>query len=639
MFFYSIIPIFAGQLRIMKKYFQSIIYQLLFWLILFAVERVVFLLWYSDMLISDSIGFSEILAVFPHAFKLDMATAAYLLAFPFMLLTVKLFVKGNWINKLLKIYIALFVIIYVLTCVAEIGLFKEWNTKLSYKALVYLQHPDEVVNSAQTSQFVWLILLWLLQSALFIYLYNRFFFVRLNNNSDKPSITFSLSWILLVPVMLFLVMRGGITEIPISASQSYFSKHNILNITAVNPGYNIAWSITDNLRHEALDKFIVFPEEKALTVVKEIREVPKDTTVIITKVSRPNIVIILLESWPGDAIESLGGVSFITPEFHKLEKDGLLFTNFFATGNRSQQGNASIYGGLPAIPVTTLANHPEKYQAVPSVVKILNGQGYFTSFYFGGQLIYGNLKSYLIDNEFDRIVEGKDFDSDLPRGKLGVHDEYVLPEYARALEQMPAPFFSTVFTLSSHSPYDYPGERTISEKEIKTENKFINSVHYTDRCLGAFFKEIKNSPVWDSTLFFIMSDHSHPSYHGYPLWSFKYHRIPLLITGGALKSEYAGKQLDKVFDNSDIPLTILKQLGLKGNDFLWSRDMFNPYSPEYAYFELNDGFGWKRPYGDIVKRISQDWYYQKNTQEGEVPQLKKEGHAYVQVLVREFMDY
>jgi len=637
-FFYRIIPIFAGQHRIMKKYFQSIIYQLLFWLILFTVERVVFLLWYNDMLIRDSIGFSEILAVFPHAFKLDMATAAYLLVLPFLVLTVRIFVRGIWINKVIKIYMALFVIVYVLICVAEIGLFREWNTKLSFKALVYLQHPDEVVNSVQTSQLVLLVSMWLFQSAIFIYLYNRFFFVRIKDNK-RPSLVSLLSWVLVFPSLLFLVMRGGASEIPISASQSYFSEHNILNITAVNPGYNITWRLTDILKDEALDQFVLYPDDQARQIVNKIREVPRDTTVVITKTSRPNIVIILLESWPGDAIESLGGDPEITPEFHKLEKDGLLFTNFYATGNRSQQGNVSIYGGLPAIPVTTLADHPEKYQAVPSLVKILNGQGYFTSFYFGGQLIYGNLKSYLVDNKFDRIVEGKDFDSDLPRGKLGVHDEYVLKEYARGLEQMPVPFFSTVFTLSSHSPYDYPGERTISEEEIKTENKFVNSVHYADHCLGAFFKEIKNSPVWDSTLFFIMSDHSHPSYHGYPLWSFKYHRIPLLITGGALKSDYMGKQMDRVFDNSDIPLTILKQLGLPGDKFLWSRDMFNPYSPEYAYFELNDGFGWKRPYGDIVKRISQDWYYQKNTPEGEVPHLKKEGEAYVQVVVSEFMNY
>jgi phosphoglycerol transferase MdoB-like AlkP superfamily enzyme len=622
----------------MKKYLFSLVYQLFFWLVLFTVERIIFLLWYRGMLVHEGISFVEILSVFPHAFKLDMSTFAYLFVIPFLLLTVRLFVRGNWINVAMKVYIALLVVLYVLTCTAEIGLFGEWNTKLSFKALVYLQHPDEVFNSVPTAHFFLLILVWLSQSVLFLYLYNRFFFVRIDTDK-RPSLIYSLLWIVMAPGFLFLMMRGGTSEIPISASQSYFSKHNILNISAVNPGYNIAWNLTDNLRHEALDQFIIHPEEQALQIVEKIREVPEDTTVIITRINRPNIVIILLESWPGDAIESLGGDPAITPEFHKLEEDGLLFTNFYATGNRSQQGNASIYAGLPGIPVTTLANHPEKYQAVPSLVKILNDQGYFTSFYFGGQLIYGNIKSFLVDNGFDRIVEGKDFDSDLLRGKLGVHDEFVFHVYAEELEHMQTPFFSTVFTLSSHSPYDYPGERPISKEEISVENKFINSVHYTDRCLGEFFREIKDSPVWDNTLFFIMSDHSHFSYHGYPLWSFKYHQIPFLITGGALKSVYAGTQEDRIFNNTDIPLTILKQLGLPGDEFVWSRDMFNPYVQEYAFFELNDGFGWKRPYGDIVKSIKQDWFYQKNAPEDKIPQLEKEGGAYVQVLVTDFMNF
>ena len=209
-----------------------------------------------------------------------------------------------------------------------------------------------------------------------------------------------------------------------------------------------------------------------------MHEVQKDTTVYISKYERPNIVFVLLESWPGDVIESLGGEPGITPEFGKLVEDGLLFTKFYASGNRSQQANASIFSGLPAIPITTLSDYPEKYAAVPSLVKKLNSQGYFTSFYFGGELTYGNLKSFLVYNEFDLIVEGDDLSSDYPRGKLGVHDEAVFNQFSKELKLMNQPFFSTVFTLSSHSPYDYPGERPIDW--IKIENKFVNSVHYSE---------------------------------------------------------------------------------------------------------------------------------------------------------------
>lgn len=621
----------------MKKFLQSILFQLVFWLILFATERTVFLLWYAKSISGEGIGFTEVLSVYSNALKLDLSTVSYILLLPFLLLSVRLFTGMRWMEKITKVYVALVIVVYVLICVAEIGLYQEWNTKLSYKALVYLHHPGEVINSMQTYQFVVLSLLWIVQSVFFIYVYNRFFTVHLPEGSKNIPLLLRISWMVLIPVFLFIGMRGGFREIPITASQPYFSKHNILNITAVNPGYNIAFNIWENSGVNVYDPFFKFTDEEALQIVQKIRQAPKDTTVVITHVRRPNIVFVLLESWPADVIESLGGEPGITPEFHQLEEEGLLFTNFYATGNRSQQGNASIYAGLPAIPVTTLADHSEKYDALPSLVKVLNEEGYFTSFYFGGQLIYGNLKSFLMHNEFDLIREGDDFDPQLPRGKLGVHDQYVLQKYAGDLKKMPQPFFSTVFTLSSHSPYDYPGDRPIDW--IKTENKFINSVHYTDSCLGSFFDEMKASAVWDSTLFFIMSDHSHLSYKGYPLWSFAYHQIPLLITGGALKEGFAGTQRTRICTNNDIPATVLKQLDLPAGEFVWSRNMLNPYSPEYAFFELNDGFGWKRPYGDLVKSVVNKWYYQKNAPVKKRSQLEKEGYAYVQVLLKEFLSY
>ena len=590
-----------------------------------------------DSIIRESVSFGEVLSVYPHAFKLDLATASYILIIPFLLFAIQIFTKVRWLDVLNSLYSSLVIIIYTLTYVAEIGLYKEWNTKLSFKALSYLQHPDEVFNSVQTSIFFILLLLLIVQSIVFIYIYNRFFFVKINFDTFKTHVLSRIAFVIIIPLLLFVGIRGGINEIPITASDSYFSKHNILNVAAVNSGYNIAFNLLDHAYLNEFNSFIKYTDEEALKIVEDIHLTPKDTTILISKVPRPNIVFILLESWPADVVESLGGDPGITPEFKNLEKEGLLFTNFYASGNRSQQGNASIFAGLPAIPITTLSDHPEKYDAVPSLVKILNTQGYYSSFYYGGQLNYGNLRSFLIHNEFDLIIEGDDFTEDVSMGKLGVHDEYLFARYAKDIQMMPQPFFSTVFTLSSHSPYDYPGERPLDWIEV--ENKFVNSVHYSDACLGGFFKTISDSHVWDNTLFFIMSDHSHLSYKDYPLWSFEYHQIPLLITGGALKGEFKGKKIASICSNTDIPVTTLKQLGLPTDSFAWSKNMLNPYTPEFAFFELSDGFGWKRPYGDLVKSATNKWYYQKNAPKNKRPQLEKEGYAYIQVLIKEFLSY
>ncbi len=621
----------------MKHFLKSLFSQLIFWLLLFTFERTLFLLWYWRSISREAISFIEVLSVYPHSFKVDLSTTAYILVVPLLIGSIQLFLKYKWLDKLNIIYTSIVIIVYTLISVGEIGLFEEWNTKLSYKALLYLKRPDEVMNSIQNSNFLILLFILIAQCALFIFLYKRFFYRFVKGAVQNSSVVFRLFLPSIVSVFLFLAIRGGISEIPITASNSYFSNHNILNIAAVNPGYNIIFSFLNHTNASELTPFMKMDALEARKLVEEMHHVPKDSTISITKNKRPNIVFVMLESWPADVIGPLGGDPGITPNFNKLAKDGFLFTNFYASGNRSQQGNASIFAGLPALPLTTLSDHPEKYAAVPSLVKDLNEQGYFTSFYFGGQLIYGNLKSFLVYNEFTLIVEGDGFDRDLPRGKLGVHDAFVFERYANDLQQMTQPFFSTVFTLSSHSPYDYPGDRPIDW--IKVEQKFVNSVHYTDKALGDFFNEMTQSQLWENTLFLVFSDHSHLSYKGYPLNSFEYHQIPLLITGGALREEFRGAEMSRIFSNHDLPATILAQLSISADAYSWSKDMMNPYAPEFAFFELTDGFGWKRPEGELVRSLVHNWYYQKKGPEDLRPLFEKEGTAYTQHLLQEFLSY
>jgi phosphoglycerol transferase MdoB-like AlkP superfamily enzyme len=379
------------------------------------------------------------------------------------------------------------------------------------------------------------------------------------------------------------------------------------------------------------------PDEKANNIVQEIHFVEKDTTVTILDKNRPNIVVIFLESWSGDLVESLGGVPGITPEFRKLEREGMLFTQFFASGNRSQQALASVFGGAPALPVTTLTDHPEKYPAIPSLVKNLKKEGYFTSFYFGGDLNYGNIRSYLVYNEFDKLVEEKDFSAEAVKGKLGFHDEVLFDRLLDELDEQQEPFFTATLTLSSHSPYDQPGERPIDW--IDVENDYINSAWYTDKCLGEFFDAAREKSWYENTLFIVMADHSHVSYNNYQWWSFNYRRIPLLLLGGALSEEFENSTNERICTNVDITSTLLKQLQLPDEEFFWSKNLFNPYTPEFANFELNDGFGWMRPMGRLEYNVVVPLILSSDVKGADFDKLKLEGEAYYQVLFKEFLGY
>ncbi len=613
----------------------NLIRQFIFWLLLFAFARAVFLLYYAHSVRVENIGISEVLATFRYALPLDVSTACYIMVIPFFILLVQTVFQPKWLNVAHYFYTGLILLTYLLITTGELGIYGEWKTKLQFKALHYLSNPGEVYNSASTSAFFLLLAILLAEYLLFLFLYLKVFYLTINK--VKRNLLFSLVFLILIPPVLFIGIRGGLKAIPINQSKSYFSKHSILNTAAVNSGYSFLISGLENSEYKNENPYLFYPPEEAKKTVKKLYEVPVDTTISILNTKRPNIVMLILESWTADAIESISGAKGITPNFHELQKNGILFTHFYATGNRSEQGLAALFSGFPATPITSVTHFLDKIQKLPSIVRILNGEGYSTSFYFGGQLIYGGIKSYVMVNDFNRILEGSDFDPSLPRGKLGIYDEYVLDKQLNDLSEEPQPFFSALFTCSSHSPYDEPKDSLIHFADL--ENDFLNSVHYTDKCLGQYFEKAKNQPWFANTLFIIVADHSHNSQKNWSVLSREYRKIPLLIYGNTVREQFINTTFDSIASQVDVTSTLLHQLGLDASSFQWSKNLYNPYSPHFAYFEANDGPGWISPEGYFVYERNTDRYIQKKISPENEKQVIKNGKSYLQVLFQQFMDF
>jgi phosphoglycerol transferase MdoB-like AlkP superfamily enzyme len=608
---------------------------LIFWLLFFTALRAVFFIYYRQLLVNDMISTGDIAFSFIHAFRLDLSTACYLMLIPLILQSVAAIHPKAWIEKTELLYGSLVISLYSLIAASELGLYGEWKTKLSYKAITYLKNPAEVFNSVSSYEFFSLILIWIV-FAFLGYLFMKRLVYGKRISIKIPVYQVFLSFIVFF-FLIFTGIRGGWTAIPITTSAAYFSQHNILNMAAVNPGYNMLMSVLDANKFNDESMFRFMKDEEASKLTKAIHQVEKDSTISILKVQKPNIVILLLESWSGDMIESLGGEAGITPEFRKLEQEGLLFTNFYASGNRSQQAMGSLFAGIPGLPITTITNHPEKYASLPSFVKDLKSKGYYTSFYFGGELIYGNILSYLMSTGFDKILEGKDLDSKLQRGKLGIHDEFMFRLLPEELSRNKQPFFTTLFTLSSHSPYDFPMEHSIQWPLL--EKDFVNSVAYTDRGIGEFFALARKERWYNNTLFILMADHSHNSYRNHELQSFPYHKIPLLLCGPALADSLHGKKFEKISGNTDLTSTLLHQLGMPADAYPWSKNLLNAYYKPFAWFELNDGFGWKRPDGEYVWNEITQKAHVDSLPDNLHDSIAREGKAYLQSWYGEFLKY
>lgn len=617
------------------KIFWALIKQFAFWIVFFAITRTIYILYNLRYFALDDIGFGETLASYYHGFQLDLATACYFLIIPFFILLIQSFTKAGWLNTLNKIYMLLVIIVYSLITTTELGIYEEWKTKLHYKAIMYITHPTEIYNSAETSTFFLLMAILVIQIVVSFWLYRRFFFKPIL--ISKRNYIYSLLFLLISPVLLFLGMRGGVQEIPINQSESYFSEHNILNLASVNSGFNLFISLFENWGTAGKNPYISFKNDEIERILNEVYYTPADSTPEILTTKRPNIVVVLLESWSADLIQSLGGEPDITPKFHELEEEGILFTEIYASGSRSEQGMASLLSGFPAHPLTSITVQPDKYNGLPTITNVLENNGYFTSFYFGGQLIYGNIKSYILYNGFNRIIEISDFPDDFPQGKLGVHDEFLFQRQLEETGNDPQPFFSMIYTLSTHSPFDMPMEKKIHWGGHV--NMYLNSAWYTDSCLYTYLQQAKQEPWYDSTLFVIVADHSHNSQKNWNYYTKEYHRIPLLFYGNVIKPEYRGKQCTKIGSQVDIAAMLLKQMDLDSGQFHWSKNLLNSHSPQFAYTAFEEGIGWVRPEGDFYYDKKLDHFYSFDVDSLHAERIVKEGKAFLQAVFREYMEY
>ncbi|RUA28410.1 MAG: hypothetical protein DSY76_04425 [Bacteroidetes bacterium] len=616
-------------------FYFSLLKIYLFWLVFFALERVIFIIVDYAMIKNSGGSAFEILQAFWYAIPLDLSMASYFASVSWLILSVQNFYNHPIIDRVHSVFQNTLIIINSLIVVGNIGIYPEWKMKLNFKALEYLTRPAEVLESNQTSKTILELILMIVVSAFGIWLFNRFYFK--STQSAKPNLISKIVFGTIVPILIFIAMRGGLKEIPISQSQSYYCQKDVLNDLAVNSTWNLMYSTLNTMDISDKNIFETYDSQTAEEEVKRLHQVSKDTTINILNTPKPNVLFIIMESWSGDLVHALGGRAGLTPRFDSLISDGYFFTHLYSSGNRSQQGLASILGGFPALPITTLTTSPEKMRQTATITRLFNKVGYHSAFYYGGQLRYGNIKAYLLHNQFQTIIEDADISKKIPRGKLGIHDGYMFPFVMDKLNHIEQPFFVNYFTLSSHSPYDQPMKKIVNWND--SEDKFHNSVYYTDSVLGDFMAEAKKQDWYKNTLIVIVADHSHQTYTHRSIYEQDYRHIPMLITGGALKKEYRGAKYDKVCSQTDLTTTVLKQLNMDASEFPWSKNLMNPYTPQFAYFESNQGFGWIRPEG----YLSYDHFnrqYLENSFNDSIQQAKayKEGASYLQVLFQEYID-
>lgn len=615
----------------MKAYFRyfGILTVLLFGI--FFAQRHLFLAFGHEAL--HGISMQEILECHWRALPMDLSTTGYVLLVVSMLSLPLLFTEIPWLRRAVRIFLVVFIVSSALVNVIDIGLFDAWGVRIDRKALSYLRYPNDVIGATSLGRIAMLLLVAAVESMFFIFVLNRIDHRRSYLKGSKGSRIVAAA---LIPVLCIIALRGGPQDDPINKSWSWFSTRPVLNLAAMNGIWNLMEIAVEPAEFTA-NPYAYMPKEEADRKFAMLHPRTGAPTMHILKNEQPNVLLIMLESWTADVIGPLGGDSGVTPQFTRLCKDGLLFTNFYATGFRTEQGLCALISGFPSQPTTTIIRKFGKFDRLPSVVRTLDSTGYSSRYYYAGDISFANTRSYLEAMGFDKVYDETAFPIKR-RTRWGAYDEELFNFHLCDAKTAHTPFFQIIMTSTSHEPFDAPVREGFSGSDA---NLYRNTVHYTDRCLGAFLDSAKNQPWYDNTLIFIVADHGHYLPHNLPQYSAARHRIPFLITGGALKDELRGKRDNTFGSHVDIPVTLLAQLGLPHSRYPWGRDIFSNGTPHQAFWTFNNGFGIADStqavvFDDNSKRIIELRDSSRTTDE---QRLLHAGKAQLQVLLDRYMEF
>ncbi|MBI3509354.1 MAG: sulfatase-like hydrolase/transferase [Bacteroidetes bacterium] len=620
----------------MKIYFGKklpllLLRHFIFWMFLFELMRMIFLLWNKEEL--AGIPFSKFITVFYHGFYVDTAMASYFIIPAFLFLSTSMFLQKEWPLKVNQYFSIAIIVICFIISFSELPIYDEWHTKLNYKAIWFMRDPKEVFHTASWTQ----LLLGIFTITLFTWLLWRMF-KRVTHHKTIPDRSPWWSapvYFLVSAFLIFYGIRGGFQQIPVQVSDAYFTNNNFLNLTSVNSAFNLFSSCIENAHAGEPYKFMNDAEMKKN--FSEMNAVEKDTTIHVLTMERPNVVMVVLEGWSADAIKDCGGYDSITPYFHEMENDGILFTNLYASGSLSDQGMAAIFSAFPSQPKTSIITQPTKYNHLPCINKEFEKAGYHTSYMFGGQLSYGNIRAYMYFNDFENILEDKDFDPSLPRCRLGVADQYLFSRQIQELQNEPQPFFAGMFTLSTHAPFDFPGDEKLHWGG--KEKGYINSILYSDDCIKNFIATAKKYPWYKNTLFIFVSDHSHNSPKNWAFNQPEYRHMPLLFFGDVIKPEFRGMKYDSVASQTDLASTLLHQLNMNADAFHYSKNLFNPYTPHYAYYAFDEGFGLVKQNEFLVWDVNGRTEYEHYLSAADHDVMLKQGKTFLQFLTEEYFNF
>ncbi len=529
-------------------------------------------------------NFTDYLAVIWHGLPMDVSVAGYFTIIPALLALISIWLHPALIRILHRTYLALASFLISIVYCTDAVLYGFWQFRIDSTPFFYfLSSPKDALASVP----IWWVLLGivvvlLLTAMLFFILCKTIGTFPESKGIAKDRLIAS-GVMVVVLALLFVPIRGSLGTSTMNLGRVYYSENQKLNHAAINPCFSLLSSLMND--EDTKDQYRFMAADEANKLFSQITDKTKqggtDAVFKLLNTNRPNIVMVVLESFSAHIMKSMGGTANVAVNMDKWANEGVLFTNFYANSFRTDRGLAAILAGYPAQPTMSIMKYPNKTGNMPMFPQKLKKAGYQLKYYYGGDADFTNMRSFVTTAGFEDLISDADFPIKLRLSKWGVPDQYV---FDRALadikSQAPnATHLSVIQTSSSHEPYDVPFK--------KLNNKILNAFAYTDNCLGKFVAALKKLPSWKNTLVVLVPDHQGCYPEDMDNYSPQRYHIPLLLLGGALKAK---GPIATLGSQADIAATLLSQLGFSYSEFTFSKDMLNPNVPHFAFSTVPNAF-------------------------------------------------
>lgn len=551
-------------------------------MLLAACQRAVFACVYAATIGS---GISGILAAMGAGLAMDASVAGYLTAIPALLAVLTLWIGTRRATSLiLKIYFMAVSLLLAMIFTADLVLYGYWGFRLDTTPIFYITTSP---GAAMASATWWQLALAVVAVGVLTWgIYNLLALsARLTPVGDaaKGRVGATIAGVLMLGA-LFVAIRGGFTVSTMNPSRAYFSSNARLNHLAMNPVFSLMYSAGH--RDDYADSFRYFDPAEAKRLFA-LMNAPADNAatdipVVNLNGERPDIYLIILESFSSHLMSSLGGEP-IAVKLDSIAREGVLWTQFKACSFRTDRAIPAILNALPSQPTTSLMKYTDKMEHLPSIASELKRQGgYSTTYYYGGDANFTNMLATLVSGGFERIVSDKDFKLSERLSKWGAHDDVLFRRVlADATETRSAPpRFNVIQTSSSHEPFEVP----YSNPRF-AGNPRANSLAYTDSCVADFVNRLQQkAPRGRNALIVIVPDH-------YGTWPVpgtltepeERHAVPLILTGGAIGWGHGARPATPGCQ-TDIAATLLGLLGMDSSMFTFSRNLLDRTIRHYAWF-------------------------------------------------------